>query len=104
MDGSVDEKVQKAALLRRESNVSDVGVGAIGKAPIPNLFLEPPTSGRAYPMNTQQAYRLKMGGPGNMGVLPLASQLPKLGERNFSMPDIDWVRDHNEQVLCKIHY
>lgn len=98
MDGSDDEKIQNADLLRRESNVSDVGVGAIGKAPIPNLFLESPTSGRAYPVDSQQPYGLKVSGLENMSVLPLTSQLLKQGERNCSMPDIDWVNCHDGAI------
>lgn len=104
MHGSGDGKVQNANMLRRESNVSEVGLGAIGKAPIPNLFLGSPTSGRAYPNDSQQAYGLKVSGPGNMGVLPLASQLPNQAERNFSMPEIDWVSGHNGHLRFNTRY
>ena len=84
---------------RRESNVSDIAPGLIGKAPIPNPFLESPTQKRALSVGTQQQYGLRIGLQGPMSVVPLASQLPRdpregpggPGGQEFAMPDIDWV-------------
>lgn len=75
---------------RRESLVNEAPA-IIGKAPIPIVFMESPTSGRVFATTTQQPFDLEVGGPGNVGIAPLISQLPQRDGGDFSMPDIDWV-------------